>query len=433
MRTRVAVNGLRMMTLGLAIMGGQSAARADGTLSTHDGKGISGERLRELLDEHIPTDEAHSTLIVLTQCYGGDMVDELSDGRDDTAVISATSEGETAEYGGYDDDAAEGLKPEAGRDSDDVHEEGTDGKGSGESPSQAGDAVPLDPVDPVDGPIKSRHILVYAGSPDGGNGTSDEEQLETIKDNFSGEDGATTTITSVGGEGTGVWDYPGTEEGLEDALEEIEQVMNEHEQFIMFVTDHGGQETSGGCTESAPGYCESGPLILWDPVFGHMEHDEQNIPGITLYMPTEFPPPPVMVLLDGMPLGMVNFPFRIDLNNNGVQEPGDGWEAWIPIPEEQLTPGPGNHVALQGQFFNTQPIVRISSGAIRKTSGGESCDGDTNGDGAVDPLDTGYVLARFGCEVGVGNADCDAADANSDNLVDPLDAGYVAARFGPCS
>ncbi|MCH7719604.1 MAG: hypothetical protein IH988_01255 [Planctomycetes bacterium] len=60
------------------------------------------------------------------------------------------------------------------------------------------------------------------------------------------------------------------------------------------------------------------------------------------------------------------------------------------------------------------------------------CEGDANGDGTVDPLDSGYVLARFGCEVGVGDPSCDAADQNGDGEVDPLDSGFVLARFGPC-
>ena len=60
------------------------------------------------------------------------------------------------------------------------------------------------------------------------------------------------------------------------------------------------------------------------------------------------------------------------------------------------------------------------------------CEGDANGDGVVDPLDSGFVLARFGCSVGTGDPDCDAADVNGDGAVDPLDAGYVLALFGPC-
>lgn len=59
------------------------------------------------------------------------------------------------------------------------------------------------------------------------------------------------------------------------------------------------------------------------------------------------------------------------------------------------------------------------------------CDGDVNGDGAVDPLDMGAILARFGedpCEDG----DCEF-DVNCDNAIDPLDSGYVLARLGTCN
>ena len=62
----------------------------------------------------------------------------------------------------------------------------------------------------------------------------------------------------------------------------------------------------------------------------------------------------------------------------------------------------------------------------------ETCDGDANGDGTVDPLDSGFVLARFGCSVGTGDPGCDAADQNGDGAVNPLDSGFVLARFGDC-
>ena len=61
-----------------------------------------------------------------------------------------------------------------------------------------------------------------------------------------------------------------------------------------------------------------------------------------------------------------------------------------------------------------------------------ACEGDANGDGEVDPLDSGYVLARFDCPVGIGDPSCDAADVNMDGEVNPLDSGFVRARFGEC-
>jgi len=61
------------------------------------------------------------------------------------------------------------------------------------------------------------------------------------------------------------------------------------------------------------------------------------------------------------------------------------------------------------------------------------CDGDANSDDLIDPLDAGFIQARFGCSVGTGDDLCDDADVNSDGIVDPLDVGYVLARFGECS
>jgi hypothetical protein len=61
-----------------------------------------------------------------------------------------------------------------------------------------------------------------------------------------------------------------------------------------------------------------------------------------------------------------------------------------------------------------------------------TCSGDANGDGDIDPLDAGYIQARFNCGVFQGDPECDAADVNRDEVVDPLDTGYVLARFGPC-
>lgn len=103
-----------------------------------------------------------------------------------------------------------------------------------------------------------------------------------------------------------------------------------------------------------------------------------------------------------------------------------------------------------GSFFPPYSLVFLDIGAVNGQIDGVgyfeksfinfdvtgdtgACDGDANGDGVVDPLDSGYVLARFGCDVNAGDPGCDAADQNSDGAVDPLDSGYVLARFGDCS
>ncbi|MCH7701101.1 MAG: choice-of-anchor B family protein [Planctomycetes bacterium] len=91
--------------------------------------------------------------------------------------------------------------------------------------------------------------------------------------------------------------------------------------------------------------------------------------------------------------------------------------------------------------WNTYPFFPSGTVIVSDRAGGLfvldvsailPCQGDANGDGVVDPLDSGYVLARFGCPVGTGDSSCDDADQNGDGTVDPLDSGFVLARFGDC-
>ena len=77
-------------------------------------------------------------------------------------------------------------------------------------------------------------------------------------------------------------------------------------------------------------------------------------------------------------------------------------------------------------------ILFVGLFAVRPTWG-QPCtpdlEADANGDCVVDPLDSGFVLSRFGCAVGTGDAGCDAADVNGNGAVDPLDTGFILARF----
>ena len=110
-----------------------------------------------------------------------------------------------------------------------------------------------------------------------------------------------------------------------------------------------------------------------------------------------------------------------DLNDLVVS--GDTWQE-LTIAEDindagQIV-GQGTNPDGEGHAFLLTPIVE------------DPCEGDANGDGTVDPLDSGFVLARFGCLVGTGDPSCDTADMNGDGAVDPLDVGFVLARFGAC-
>lgn len=83
-------------------------------------------------------------------------------------------------------------------------------------------------------------------------------------------------------------------------------------------------------------------------------------------------------------------------------------------------------------FGATEPNDHMYIDNVVVSINGDDCEGDANGDGTVDPLDTGFILSRFGCDVGGADPTCDTADQNGDGAVDPLDVGFVLSRFGPC-
>ena len=58
------------------------------------------------------------------------------------------------------------------------------------------------------------------------------------------------------------------------------------------------------------------------------------------------------------------------------------------------------------------------------------CDGDVDGDGQVNPVDSGLVQAAF------GNTDCSSLcsyDMDCDGQINPVDSGIVQSLFGTCN
>ena len=116
--------------------------------------------------------------------------------------------------------------------------------------------------------------------------------------------------------------------------------------------------------------------------------------------------------------------------------------SWFTVDGGGVTASTGGDLTLSGTLGQHDAGPTMTGGDLELAGGfwagitagaaTPPCDGDANGDGTVDPLDSGYVLARFGCPVGTGDSGCDTADQNGDGAVDPLDSGYVLARFGPC-
>src|SRR5215510_9037817 len=99
-----------------------------GFLVTRSGtQPISSSDLFWQIDQYIPRQTPK--LFIFAQCFGGNMaLSRLFQNMPNTTVLSATSPNQEAHYGGYHDDAARGLKPEVGRTTQTVHEEGSVGK-----------------------------------------------------------------------------------------------------------------------------------------------------------------------------------------------------------------------------------------------------------------------------------------------------------------
>ena len=57
------------------------------------------------------------------------------------------------------------------------------------------------------------------------------------------------------------------------------------------------------------------------------------------------------------------------------------------------------------------------------------CDGDTDGDGQVNPIDSGLVQAAFGS---TDKGDLCQYDLDCDGQINPVDSGIVQSLFGTC-
>ena len=85
----------------------------------------------------------------------------------------------------------------------------------------------------------------------------------------------------------------------------------------------------------------------------------------------------------------------------------------------------GGDFTLAGGFW-----VGASSGGGGCTRDPEwICDGDTDGDGQVNPVDSGLVQASFGS---TDEADLCQYDVDCDGQINPVDSGIVQSLFGTC-
>jgi hypothetical protein len=193
--------------------------------------GIFDYQLRNLLDTNLPF--CNKKLLVLTQCFGGNMVDDFAN-VPNVAVASATSDGEQSYYGYYDEAASIALYNESGRTAQDLHNEAMMNHHALESPISGG-GLPLSqfPLDLFGQPQRNLHILFYAGRP----ADPDVSYLMTIRERNPLADIVVVSSGLLQSQSN----FPATYDGLRDALATIEGRMTGcDDQFVMFASDHGG-------------------------------------------------------------------------------------------------------------------------------------------------------------------------------------------------
>ncbi len=314
-----------------------------GTLSTQGQPETVDFMLRQLIDNYIPTNRAHSAILIFTECFGGDQVDDF-EGRCSTTVLSATSSGEQATYNKYDLYISEQLKPGPQTAFEihmgykkDLNDEEYETKSHWIPPGTLG--ASLEETTKT-GNIRSRHILFYAGKPE----TKDDIYLANLIKNFGG--GFNTTITTAAGKGkeekNQKYDYPGTLEGLRQALAEIREKMNPNEQFILFVTDHGGIQKVVTEVTAQPGETLIDTIELDSYLRGLMDGTLENndSTGISVFIKGEVTVKPgdITISVDGQEYQLFT-PYRIDLNGDGIltADDNEGYQLFFKVDEDKLT------------------------------------------------------------------------------------------------
>ena len=85
----------------------------------------------------------------------------------------------------------------------------------------------------------------------------------------------------------------------------------------------------------------------------------------------------------------------------------------------------GGDFELAGGFW---PGASVSTGGCVRNPQWV-CDGDTDGDGQVNPVDAGLVQAAFGS---ADESDLCQYDIDCDGQINPVDSGIVQSLFGTC-
>jgi hypothetical protein len=141
-----------------------------------------------------------------------------------------------------------------------------------------------------------------------------------------------------------------------------------------------------------------------------------------------------------------NPPFPIGTVRYNVGDPSDPDAPWIVAQVSiTLTDAPTTdytfyvengfaNVIREGEFAAPQMVDKVDNvtGDMLVVVSAPSCVWDIDGNGVVNPIDSGICMSKFGCTVGGGDAQCDACDIDGNTVVNPIDSGVIMSNFGDC-
>ncbi|NQU38773.1 MAG: hypothetical protein HQ523_02355 [Lentisphaerae bacterium] len=292
--TRSILFGITLLSAAWASATLVTNATVHGTLATSAGASIRDDDLARWIDTYIPTNTPK--LLVLTQCYGGDTAKAFT-GKTNTVVLSATSAGQKAVYGGYDAGAANAMRPGSGRTAGNIHTAGAANRDTIETPIVGGGMNPTNfPMTSVStsGVVRSRHVIWYAGQPDGRPGR-DVDQDALLQGHYAGE--TNTTYWAVAASTDGGWDYDGSARGLRQAIQAAGTLITnstdpDAEQFVLYVSDHGDRHVTASLVTNLPP--NQLAVLTGFPTFSSLDMNPQDllddtntVPGFSVFIPFE--------------------------------------------------------------------------------------------------------------------------------------------------
>lgn len=414
-------------------------------------------KLKELLVNSNGTANAKDVKLFFQECFGGGLLDDIARelGTSVPWVAGSASRHDELSYG-EGDDAAHPDQPEDDwtKKLKDALKSGTVMRalkkaakeersskynwpgGDSERPQYRlnGDAARA--ITLADPAASSHHAVLVAGDPDGQRHRNDIKNMcATLKEEWGNLNTNGTSVHVLFGDGTsnpcsgsGVPNgnvQAATTNGFCQVLENLRPMMNENEEFVLYVSDHGTGDVAAVNKSATPGL--RGALIEMEleVPFGYvhaLKRDPFNeLPFLSIIASGTYPPDTVLVKLNGRSVGYLD---PAAMNPQGENE------TILAVPESAVAVGLNaltiDATAVAGPVTVASAVLNLNDINTIPRPGW----GDNDGDGDVDLAD---AAALRDCLNGPGGGlvvpDCANVDIDGDEDVDLDDARLFQQVF----